>query len=83
MLWKESSLRNLSELKRKEVMEEWRKKHSDKLQDLFFLLDMVRIIKTRRMRLTGHVARRGVNMCVFRVFLGNPEGNRLFERHMR
>ena len=60
MLWKERRLRNLSELKRKEVMEEWRKKkYSEKLQDLISLLDMVRIIKTRRMRWAGHVARRG------------------------
>jgi hypothetical protein len=47
---KESRLRNLSEPKRKEVMEERRKWHSDKLQYLHSLLDMVQIIKGRRMR---------------------------------
>jgi len=31
-------------------MEEWRKKYSEKLQDFLSLLDMVRMIKTRRMR---------------------------------
>jgi len=82
MLWKERRLRNLSELKRKEVIEEWIKRYSEKLQDFLFVFDMVRIIKTRRMRWVGRVARRGVNLCVFRVFLRKSEVNRLFGRHM-
>jgi hypothetical protein len=58
------------------------KKYSEKQQDLLSLLNMLRTIKTRRMRWAGHVASRGVNLCVFRVFLGKPEGNRLYGRHM-
>jgi len=43
----------------------------------------VRVIKSRRMRWAGHVARMGEKRGVYRVFLGNPEGKRPLRRPRR
>jgi hypothetical protein len=45
--------------KRDEVTGEWRKLHKEELRDLYSLSSIIRIIKPRRMRLAGHVARMG------------------------
>ena len=45
--------------KRDEVTGEWRKLHNEKLNDLYSLPNIVRVIKLRRMRWAGHVARMG------------------------
>jgi hypothetical protein len=39
-----------------------------------------RVIKSRRMRWAGHVARKGERRCVYRVLVGRPEGKRPLER---
>jgi hypothetical protein len=50
---------NLSGPKRDEVTAEWRKLHNEALNDLYSLPNIVRVVKSRRMRWAGHVARMG------------------------
>ena len=64
-----------------EVTGEWRKLYNEELNDLHFSPNIAGVIKSRRMRWTGHVARMGDRRCVFRVLLGKPEGNRALGRH--
>jgi hypothetical protein len=45
--------------KRDEVIGEWRKLHNEELHDLYSSTSIIRLMKSRRMRLAGHVARRG------------------------
>jgi hypothetical protein len=52
-------LRTAFGLKRDEVMEEWGKLHNEELRDLYSSPSIKRIIKSRRMRWAGHVARMG------------------------
>jgi hypothetical protein len=52
-------LRRIFGPKRDEVMGEWRKLHNKELHDLYFTPSITRIIKARRMRKAGHVARMG------------------------
>ena len=47
-----------------------------KLSDLYSLPNIVRVIKSRRMRWAGHVARMGEGRGVYRVLVGKPEGKR-------
>jgi len=67
-------LRRIFGPKRDEVTGEWRKLHNEELNDLYCPPNIVRVIKSRRMRWVGHVAcmRRGV----YRVLVGKPEGKR-------
>jgi hypothetical protein len=63
--------------KRDEVTGEWRKLHSEELNDLYSSPSIIRIIKTRRMRWgRGHVARMGEKRNVYRLLMGKPEGRR-------
>jgi hypothetical protein len=52
-------LRRILGPKRDKVTEEWRKLHYEELNDLYSLPNIVRVIKSRRMRWAGHVARMG------------------------
>jgi hypothetical protein len=52
-------LRRIFGPKRDEVTGEWRKLHNEELHDLYSSASVIRIIKARRMRLAGHVARIG------------------------
>ena len=54
---------------------DWRKLHSEELRDMHFLPDIIRVIKSGRMRLAGLVARMGEIGIACRVFVGKPEGN--------
>jgi hypothetical protein len=65
--------------KRDDVTGEWRKLHDEELNDLYFLPNIVRVVKSRRMR-TGHVARIGKERGVHRVLVGKPEEKRLLRR---
>ena len=67
-------LRRLFGPKRDEVTGEWRKLHNEQLSDLYFLPNIVRVVKSRRMRWAGHVARMGEGRGVHRVLVGKPEG---------
>jgi len=59
-----------------EVTGEWRRLHNEELNDLYSSPNIVRAIKSRRMRLAGHVARMGEERGVYRVLVGKPEGRR-------
>jgi hypothetical protein len=54
----------------------WRKLHNDELHNLYSSPNIVRVIKSRRMRWAGHVARMGEGRGVYRVLVGMPEGKR-------
>ena len=62
--------------KRDEVTGEWRKLHNEELKGLYSSPNIVRVIKSRRMRWAGHVARMGEGRGVYRVLVGKPEGKR-------
>jgi len=66
-----------------EVMEEWRRLHNEVLNDLYSSPNIVRRIKSRRMRWTGHVARMGEERGVYRVLVGKPEEKRPMGRPRR
>jgi len=69
-------LRRIFEPKRDEVTGEWRKLHNEELNDLYFPPNIIRVIKSRRMTLLGHVACVGKVRGVYRVLVGKPEGKR-------
>jgi hypothetical protein len=52
----------------------WRKLHNYELHSLYSSPDIVRVIKSRRMRWAGNVARMGEGRVVYRVLIGRPEG---------
>jgi len=68
---------------RDEVTGEWRRLHNEELNNLYSSPNIVRVIKLRRMRLVGHVARTGEERGVYRVFMGKPEGKRPLGRPRR
>jgi hypothetical protein len=57
--------------------------HNEELNDLYSLLNIVRVVKSRRMRWAGHVARMGEDRGVHRVLVRKPEGKRPFGRPRR
>jgi len=69
--------------KRDEVTEEWRKLRNEELNNLYSSPSIVRVIKSRRMRWAGYVARMGEGRDVYRVLVGKPEGRRPLGRPRR
>jgi hypothetical protein len=61
----------------------WRKLHNDELHSLYYSPNIVRMIKARRMRWAGHVARVGEGRGVYRVLVGRPLGRRPLGRPRR
>jgi len=57
--------------------------HNEELNDLYSSSNIVLVIKSRRMRWAGHVARMAEERGVYRVLLGKPEGRRLLRRPRR
>ncbi|KAJ4431144.1 hypothetical protein ANN_19739 [Periplaneta americana] len=76
-------LRKIFGAKRDEVTEEWRKLHNTELHALYSSPDIIRNIKSRRLRWSGHVARRGESRNEYRVLVGRPEGKRPLGRPRR
>ena len=76
-------LRRIFEPKRDEVTGEWRRLHKEELNDLYSSHNIVRVIKSKRMRWAGHVARMGEERGVYRVLVGKPEGRRPLRRLRR
>jgi hypothetical protein len=61
----------------------WRKLHNDELHNLYSSTNIVRVIKSRRKRWAGHVARIGEGRGAYRVLVGRPEGKRPLGRPRR
>jgi len=76
-------LRRVFGSKRDEVQEEWRKLNNEELRDLYSLPNILRAVKSRRMRWEGHVARMGEGRGVHRFLVGKPEGKRPLGRPKR
>jgi hypothetical protein len=65
------------------VQGEWRKLHNGELHDLYSSPSIIRIIKSRRMKWAGHVARIGEKRNAYRLLMGKPEGKRPLGRPRR
>jgi hypothetical protein len=61
--------------KRDEVTGGWRKLFNQELRNLHCSPSIIRMIKSRRMRWAGHVARMREKMNAYRILVGKPEGN--------
>jgi len=88
-LWEERKLRVFEKMvlrifgpRRDEVMGEWRRLHNE-LNDLHSSPNIVRVIKSRRMRWAGHVARMSEERGVYGVLVVKPEGRRPLGRPRR
>jgi hypothetical protein len=66
-----------------EVTGGWRELHNEELHNLYSSSSIIRIIKSRRMRWAGHVARMGEKRNVYRLLVGKPEGKRPLGRPRR
>jgi hypothetical protein len=67
-------LRRMFGSKSDEAMRGWRKLHNEKLRDLYSSPSIIRIIRSKRMRWAGHVARMGEKRNVYRLLVEKPEG---------
>jgi hypothetical protein len=76
-------LRRIFRPKRDEVTGGWRKLHNEELHNLYSSPSIITMIKSRRMRWAGHVARMGEKRNAYRILLGNPEGKRPLGRPKR
>ena len=76
MVFENMVLRGIFGPRRDGVTGEWRRLHNEELNDLYCSPNIVRVIKWRRMRCAGHVARMGEERGVYRVLVVKPEGRR-------
>jgi hypothetical protein len=76
-------LRRIFGPKRDDVKGKWRKIHIKKLNDQYSSPNTVRVIKSRRIRWAGHVARMEESRCVCRVLVGKTDGKRPLGRLRR
>jgi hypothetical protein len=73
-------LRRIFGPKRDEATGEWRRLHNEELSDLYSSPNIIWVIKSRRMRWAGHVARMGEKRGAYRILVGRPEGRRQLGR---
>jgi hypothetical protein len=76
-------LRRICGLKRDEVTPDWRKLHNEELHNLYSSPNIIRMIKSRKMRWAGLVARMGEKRNAYRILVENPEGKRPLGRPRR
>jgi hypothetical protein len=70
------ALRRILGPKRDEVTGGWRKLHNEELHKLYFSPNVIRMIKSRRMKWSGHLVRMGEKRNAYRILVGKPEGKR-------
>jgi hypothetical protein len=73
-LFENRVLRRIFGPKRDEVIGDWRKLHNEELHGLYSSSSFVRVIKARRMRWAGHVARMGEVRSAYKIWLGGHKG---------
>jgi len=83
MMFENMMFRRIFGPRREEVTGKWRRLHNEELNVLYSSLNIVRVIKSRRMRWAGHVARVGEERGVYRVLVEKPEGRRPLGRPRR
>jgi hypothetical protein len=76
-------LRRIFGPKRDEVTGEWRRLHNKELYALYSAPNIIRVIKSRRLRWAGHVARMGESRGAYRALVEKPEGRRPLGRPRR
>jgi hypothetical protein len=76
-------LRRIFGSKRDEVTGEWRRLNNKELYALYSSLNIIQVIKSRRLRWAGHVAHMGERRDAYRVLVGKPVGRRPFGRPTR
>jgi hypothetical protein len=76
-------LRRIFGSKRDEVTGEWRRLNIEELNDLYSSPNIIRVIKSRRMRWAGHVACMGEGRGAYKILVGRPEGRRPLGRPRR
>ena len=76
-------LRRIFRPRRDEVTGEWRKLHNEELTDLYTSHNVVLVMKLRRIKWAGHVARMGDRRDVYRILVGKAEGKRPLGRPRR
>jgi hypothetical protein len=69
--------------RRNEVTGDWRKLHNEELHNLYSSTNIIRMITSRRIRWTGHVARMRAKKNPYRILVGKPEGKRPLGRPRR
>jgi hypothetical protein len=82
-LFESTVLRRIFGPKRDEVTGSWRNLHNEELHGLYSSPDIVRVIKARRMKWAGHVARMGEVRGAYNILVGRPEGRRPLGRPRR
>jgi hypothetical protein len=76
-------LRGIFGPKRDEATGDWRRLHNEELNDLYSSPNIIWVIKLRRLRWAGHVARMGDERGAYRILVGRPKGRRPLGRPRR
>jgi hypothetical protein len=76
-------LRRIFGLKRDDVTGGWRELHNEEIHNLYSSPSIIRMIRSRRMRWAGHVARMVETRSTYRIMVGKPEGKRPLGRPRR
>jgi hypothetical protein len=83
MVFENKVLRRIFGPKRDEVTGEWRRLHDKELYALYSSPNIIRVMKSRRLRWAGHVARMVERRGAYRALVGKPEGRRPLGRPRR
>ena len=62
---------------------EWRRLHNQEIESLYRSPNVARVIKSRKLRWTGHLVRMGDGSVALKLFTSRPSGKRPLERHRR
>ena len=77
MVFENGMLRRIFRSQRDELIGEWRQLHNEELNELYYSPNIVRVVKSRRIRWAVHVEHMGgVERCIYIVSVGKPKGKR-------